>query len=127
ATRAIVFVRKRERVHELANWLREAGINTCWLEGEMVQAKRNEAIKRLTDGRVNVLIATDGVFSMDGVIANLQGVCDLADKYDALVMVDDSHAVGFVGENGRGSHEYCDVMGRVDIITGTLGKALGGA
>ncbi|MEK5761165.1 aminotransferase class I/II-fold pyridoxal phosphate-dependent enzyme, partial [Acinetobacter variabilis] len=79
----------------LANWLREAGINTCWLEGEMVQAKRNEAIKRLTDGRVNVLIATDGVFSMDGVIANLQGVCDLADKYDALVMVDDSHAVGF--------------------------------
>ncbi len=59
ATRAIVFVRKRERVHELANWLREAGINTCWLEGEMVQAKRNEAIKRLTDGRVNVLIATD--------------------------------------------------------------------
>lgn len=73
------------------------------------------------------LIATDGVFSMDGVIANLKGVCDLADKYDALVMVDDSHAVGFVGENGRGSHEYCDVMGRVDIITGTLGKALGGA
>ena len=67
------------------------------------------------------------VFSMDGVIANLKGVCDLADKYDALVMVDDSHAVGFVGENGRGSHEYCDVMGRVDIITGTLGKALGGA
>ncbi|MBZ4275191.1 aminotransferase class I/II-fold pyridoxal phosphate-dependent enzyme, partial [Mycobacterium tuberculosis] len=103
ATRSIVFVRKRERVHELANWLREAGINTCWLEGEMGQAKRNEAIKRLTDGRVNVLIATDGVFSMDGVIANLQGVCDLADKYDALVMVDDSHAVGFVGENGRGS------------------------
>jgi 7-keto-8-aminopelargonate synthetase-like enzyme len=75
----------------------------------------------------HVLIATDGVFSMDGVIANLKGVCDLADKYDALVMVDDSHAVGFVGENGRGSHEYCDVMGRVDIITGTLGKALGGA
>ena len=78
-------------------------------------------------GARHVLIATDGVFSMDGVIANLQGVCDLADKYDALVMVDDSHAVGFVGENGRGSHEYCDVMGRVDIITGTLGKALGGA
>ena len=63
----------------------------------------------------------------NNVIANLKGVCDLADKYDALVMVDDSHAVGFVGENGRGSHEYCDVMGRVDIITGTLGKALGGA
>lgn len=73
------------------------------------------------------LIATDGVFSMDGIIANLQGVCDLADKYNAMVMVDDSHAVGFVGENGRGSHEHCDVMGRVDIITGTLGKALGGA
>ena len=73
------------------------------------------------------LIATDGVFSMDGVIANLQGVCDLADKYNAMVMVDDSHAVGFVGEEGRGSHEYCDVMGRVDIITGTLGKAMGGA
>ncbi len=78
-------------------------------------------------GARHVLIATDGVFSMDGVIANLKGVCDLADQFDALVMVDDSHAVGFVGENGRGSHEYCDVMGRVDIITGTLGKALGGA
>jgi len=73
------------------------------------------------------LIATDGVFSMDGVIANLKGVCDLADKYNAMVMVDDSHAVGFVGEDGRGSHEFCDVMGRVDIITGTLGKAMGGA
>lgn len=73
------------------------------------------------------LIATDGVFSMDGVIANLKGVCDLADKYDAMVMVDDSHAVGFVGQEGRGTHEYCDVMDRVDIITGTLGKALGGA
>ena len=73
------------------------------------------------------LIATDGVFSMDGVIANLKGVCDLADKYNAMVMVDDSHAVGFVGENGRGSHEYCEVMGRVDILTGTLGKAMGGA
>ncbi len=73
------------------------------------------------------LIATDGVFSMDGVIANLKGVCDLADKYDAMVMVDDSHAVGFVGEEGRGSHEYCEVMDRVDIITGTLGKAMGGA
>ncbi len=73
------------------------------------------------------LIATDGVFSMDGVIANLTAVCDLADKYNALVMVDDSHAVGFVGEQGRGSHEYCQVMGRVDLITGTLGKAMGGA
>lgn len=73
------------------------------------------------------LIATDGVFSMDGVICNLKAVCDLADKYDALVMVDDSHAVGFVGENGRGTPEYCGVLDRVDIITGTLGKALGGA
>ncbi|AIR05324.1 2-amino-3-ketobutyrate CoA ligase [Cedecea neteri] len=78
-------------------------------------------------GARHVMIATDGVFSMDGVIANLQGVCDLADEYNALVMVDDSHAVGFVGANGRGTHEYCDVMDRVDIITGTLGKALGGA
>lgn len=73
------------------------------------------------------LIATDGVFSMDGYIADLKEICDLADKYDAMVMVDDSHAVGFMGENGRGTHEYCDVMDRVDIITGTLGKALGGA
>jgi glycine C-acetyltransferase len=79
------------------------------------------------DGARFKLIATDGVFSMDGVIANLKAICDLADKYDALVMVDDSHAVGFVGEQGRGTPEYCDVMGRVDIITGTLGKALGGA
>ncbi|MER8516579.1 glycine C-acetyltransferase [Mesorhizobium sp. M1060] len=73
------------------------------------------------------LIATDGVFSMDGIIANLKGVCDLAEKYGAMVMVDDSHAVGFVGKNGRGSAEHCGVEGRVDIITGTLGKALGGA
>ena len=73
------------------------------------------------------LIATDGVFSMDGYIANLKGICDLAEEYDALVMVDDSHAVGFMGEHGRGTAEYCGVEGRVDIITGTLGKALGGA
>ena len=73
------------------------------------------------------VIATDGVFSMDGIIANLEGICDLADKYDALVMVDDSHATGFVGATGRGSAEHCGVMGRVDIITGTFGKALGGA
>ena len=73
------------------------------------------------------LIATDGVFSMDGYIANLRGVCDLADRYGALVMVDDSHAVGFVGKTGRGTAEHCGVQGRVDIITGTLGKALGGA
>src|SRR5207245_3999448 len=73
------------------------------------------------------LIATDGVFSMDGYIANLPAICDLAEKYDALVMVDDSHAVGFMGRTGRGSHEYHQVMGRIDILTGTLGKALGGA
>ncbi|WP_210395809.1 glycine C-acetyltransferase [Motiliproteus sediminis] len=73
------------------------------------------------------LIATDGVFSMDGVIANLPAICDLADQYDALVMVDDSHAVGFLGEHGRGTHEYHRVIERVDILTGTLGKALGGA
>ena len=73
------------------------------------------------------LIVTDGVFSMDGYIANLKGICDLADSYNALVMVDDSHAVGFMGENGKGTHEFCNVLGRVDIITGTLGKALGGA
>ena len=78
-------------------------------------------------GAKTKLIATDGVFSMDGVICNLEAVCDLADKYDALVMVDDSHAVGFVGENGKGTPEYCGVLDRVDIITGTLGKALGGA
>lgn len=79
------------------------------------------------DGARHKLIATDGVFSMDGVIADLKGICDLADKYDALVMMDDCHATGFLGENGKGTHEYCDVIGRVDIITGTLGKALGGA
>ena len=73
------------------------------------------------------LIATDGVFSMDGVLANLTAICDLADRHDALVMVDDSHAVGLVGAHGRGTHELADVMGRIDIITGTLGKALGGA
>ena len=73
------------------------------------------------------LIATDGVFSMDGFIANLAAICDLADKYGALVMVDDSHAVGFMGKTGRGTHEHCGVMERVDILTGTLGKALGGA
>ncbi len=73
------------------------------------------------------LIVTDGVFSMDGFIANLPAICDLGKKYDALVMVDDSHAVGFMGKHGRGTHEYHDVMGRIDIITGTLGKALGGA
>src|SRR5205085_4271732 len=83
-------------------------------------------LKEAADARFR-LIATDGVFSMDGIIANLKGICDLADRYNALVMLDDSHAVGFMGENGRGTHEYCRVMNRVDIITGTLGKALGGA
>ncbi len=78
-------------------------------------------------GARTILIATDGVFSMDGFIADLKSICDLADKYDALVMVDDSHSVGFMGAHGKGTAEYCDVMGRVDIITGTLGKALGGA
>ena len=73
------------------------------------------------------IIVTDGVFSMDGIIANLKGICDLAEKYDAIVMVDDSHATGFIGKTGRGTHEANDVIGRVDIITSTLGKALGGA
>jgi len=89
---------------------------------EDLEAKLREASDCKTK-----LIATDGVFSMDGIIANLKGICDLADEYGALVMVDDSHAVGFVGEKGGGTPEYCDVLGRVDMITGTLGKALGGA
>ena len=83
--------------------------------------------KARAEGAKRVLIATDGVFSMDGILADLKTVCDLADRYGALTMVDDSHAVGFVGEKGRGTHEHCGVMGRVDILTGTLGKALGGA
>jgi len=83
-------------------------------------------LKEASGSRFRV-IATDGVFSMDGIIANLQKICQLADKYDALVMVDDSHAIGFIGEGGRGTPELCNVMDRVDIITGTLGKALGGA
>ncbi|HTI72933.1 MAG TPA: glycine C-acetyltransferase [Candidatus Limnocylindria bacterium] len=89
---------------------------------EDLEAKLKEA-----SGARFKLIATDGVFSMDGYIANLSAICDLADKYGALVMVDDSHAVGFMGRTGRGTPEHCGVMGRVDIITGTLGKALGGA
>ncbi|MDX7992011.1 glycine C-acetyltransferase [Xenorhabdus littoralis] len=92
-----------------------------------MQELRAQLEKATAEGAQNILIATDGVFSMDGVIADLKSICDLADEFGALVMVDDSHAVGFVGKNGRGTHEYCDVMGRVDIITGTLGKALGGA
>lgn len=86
---------------------------------------------QLQDARASgckkILIATDGVFSMDGYIANLKGICDLADEFDALTMVDDSHAVGFMGEHGRGTPEFCGVMGRIDIVTGTFGKALGGA
>ncbi|MGY3434672.1 glycine C-acetyltransferase [Bradyrhizobium sp. USDA 3686] len=89
-------------------------------------AALEEELKKAEGSRFK-LIATDGVFSMDGIIANLHGVCDLAQKYDAMVMVDDSHAVGFVGRHGRGSAEHCGVVGRVDILTGTLGKALGGA
>uniref|UniRef100_A0A7V3E7M0 2-amino-3-ketobutyrate coenzyme A ligase n=1 Tax=Ignavibacterium album TaxID=591197 RepID=A0A7V3E7M0_9BACT len=89
------------------------------LEEKLKEARSNNA--------KNILIATDGVFSMDGFIAPLKDICNLADKYGAMVMVDDSHAVGFMGKHGRGTHEYNDVMGRVDIITGTLGKALGGA
>jgi len=89
-------------------------------------ADLEEKLKQAQSHRFR-LIVTDGVFSMDGIIADLKAICDLADKYDALVMVDDSHAVGFLGEKGRGTHEYCDVMGRIDILTGTLGKALGGA
>ncbi len=89
-------------------------------------AALEEELKRAEGSRFK-LIATDGVFSMDGIIADLRGVCDLAERYGAMVMVDDSHAVGFIGRHGRGSAEHCGVEGRVDIITGTLGKALGGA
>lgn len=89
------------------------------LEEKLKEAKSNNAR--------HLLIATDGVFSMDGFIANLKGICDLADKYNAMVMVDDSHAVGFMGTHGKGTPEHCHVLGRIDVITGTLGKALGGA
>ena len=89
-----------------------------------LEAKLQEAD---ANGAKHKVIVTDGVFSMDGIIANLKGVCDLADKYNALVVVDDSHATGFVGDTGRGTAEYCGVQDRVDIITGTFGKALGGA
>lgn len=93
--------------------------NMADLEAQLIAAsEKNHRFK---------IIVTDGVFSMDGIVADLKGVCDLADKYDALVMVDDSHATGFIGKTGRGTHEHNEVMGRVDIITSTLGKALGGA
>ena len=88
---------------------------------------RAQLIAAREAGAKKILIATDGVFSMDGYIANLKTICDLADEFDALVMVDDSHAVGFMGDHGRGTPEFCGVMDRVDIITGTFGKALGGA
>ena len=88
---------------------------------------RAQLIAAREKGAKKILIATDGVFSMDGYIANLRAICDLADEFDALVMVDDSHAVGFMGDHGRGTPEFCGVMDRVDIITGTFGKALGGA
>jgi len=100
-----------------ARRLRYANNNMASLEQQLQSA---------SDARFR-LIATDGVFSMDGIIADLRGICDLAEQYDAMVMVDDSHAIGFIGEHGRGSVEYCGVEGRVDLITGTLGKALGGA
>lgn len=98
---------------------RYANNDMAALETQLQQAK--------SDGAQTLLIATDGVFSMDGIIADLAAICDLAETYNALVMVDDSHAVGVIGEQGRGAIEYCDVMHRVDIVTGTLGKALGGA
>lgn len=100
-----------------AQRFRYANSDMADLERQLIAAK---------DARFR-LIATDGVFSMDGFVAKLPQICDLADKYDALVMVDDSHSVGFMGENGRGTAEHCGVEGRVDIVTGTLGKALGGA
>lgn len=106
------------------------GIRLCkaqryrYANNDMVEL---ETHLKSAQGQRHRLIATDGVFSMDGYIANLSKICDLAEQYDAMVMVDDSHAVGFIGDKGRGTHEYCNVMGRVDIITGTLGKALGGA
>lgn len=106
------------------------GIRLCkarrfrYKNNDMADLER--CLKEAEGARIR-LIATDGVFSMDGIIANLQAICDLADRYDALVMVDDSHAVGFMGDKGRGTPEYCGVQGRVDILTGTLGKALGGA
>ena len=106
------------------------GVRLCKAQRYRYKNNNMEDLKRCLeeakDAKIK-LIATDGVFSMDGIIANLEAICDLADEYDALVMVDDSHAVGFMGEHGRGTHEACGVMGRVDIITGTLGKALGGA
>ncbi len=106
------------------------GIRLCKAKRFRYKNNDMEALEQClkdAEGSRIKMIATDGVFSMDGYIANLVAICDLADKYDALVMVDDSHAVGFMGEHGKGTHEHCGVMERVDIITGTLGKACGGA
>ena len=108
------------------------GVRLCKAKRYRYKNNNMEDLRaQLTDARASgckkILIATDGVFSMDGYIADLKSICDLADEFDALVMVDDSHAVGFMGAHGRGTAEYCDVMGRVDIITGTFGKAMGGA
>jgi glycine C-acetyltransferase len=106
------------------------GIRLCrarrfrYANGDMAELRAR--LEEAKDCRFRI-IATDGVFSMDGIVANLEAICDLADQYRALVMVDDSHAVGVMGARGRGTHEHCGVMGRVDILTGTLGKALGGA
>lgn len=106
------------------------GIRLCKAERHRYpnsdMAGLEEALRKTQDKRFRI-IATDGVFSMDGYVAKLKEICDLADRYDALVMVDDCHATGFLGEKGKGSPEHCGVLGRVDIITGTLGKALGGA
>ena len=108
------------------------GVRLCKAHRYRYKNSDMEDLRRqLTDARAagcrKIIIATDGVFSMDGYIADLKGICDLAEEYDALVMVDDSHAVGFMGEHGRGTPEFCGVMGRVDILTGTFGKAMGGA
>ncbi len=106
------------------------GVRLCKAQRFRYKNNNMEDLRRCLEeakGARIKMIATDGVFSMDGIIANLKGICDLADEYDALVMVDDSHAVGFMGDTGRGTPEACGVQGRVDIITGTLGKALGGA
>jgi glycine C-acetyltransferase len=106
------------------------GVRLCKAQRSRYLNNNMEDLEQKLKGAANArfkMIATDGVFSMDGYIANLPGICDLAQKYNALVMVDDSHAVGFMGRTGRGTHEYHNVMGRVDILTGTLGKALGGA
>ena len=108
------------------------GVRLCKAHRYRYKNSDMEDLRRqLTNARAagcrKIIIATDGVFSMDGYIADLKGICDLAEEYDALVMVDDSHAVGFMGEHGRGTPEFCGVMGRVDILTGTFGKAMGGA